>query len=77
MFTYCTKQFFKMRYEKANVFFIVYNAIGFREGWYGFGKPQCGDPEKRITLCRINSIKKGKLIGYCTIYNKSSYWLYN
>lgn len=33
------------------------------EGLYGFGKPQSGDPKNWITLCRINSIKKGKLIG--------------
>lgn len=26
-------------------------------------KHQCGDPENRITLCKINSINKGKLIG--------------
>lgn len=24
---------------------------------------QCGDPENRITLCKIDSIKKGKLMG--------------
>lgn len=63
MFTYCTKQFFKNTLRKSKYFFIVYNAIGFREGWYGFGKAQCGDPENRITLCRINGIKEEKLMG--------------
>ena len=28
---------------------IVYYIIGFREGLYGFRKPQSGDPEHRIT----------------------------
>lgn len=41
----------------------------FREGWYGFWKPQCGDPENWITVCKINSIKKRKLKS-TSIYNK-------
>ena len=38
--------------------------IGYREGWYGFRKPQCGDPEHRITLCEIYSIKTKNIDGY-------------
>ena len=40
---------------------IMYYFISFREGWYGFRKPQCGDPEHRITLCEINSIKNDNI----------------
>ena len=43
---------------------IVYNVISFREGWYGFRNPQCGDPEHRITFCEINSIKTDNIGGY-------------
>ena len=43
---------------------IVYYVISFREGWYGFGKPQCGDLEHRITLCESNSIKTDNIDGY-------------
>ena len=43
---------------------IVYYVISFREGWYGFRKPQCGDPEHRITLCEINSIKSDNIDEY-------------
>ena len=40
---------------------IVYYVISFREGCYGFRKPQCGDPEHRITLCKIITIKTDKI----------------
>ena len=43
---------------------IVYYVISFREGRYGFRKPKCGDPENRITLCEINSIKTDNIDGY-------------
>ena len=43
---------------------IVYYVISFRERWYGFRKPQCGDPEHRITLCEIHSIKVDNIDGY-------------
>ena len=43
---------------------IVSYVISFREGWYGFRKPQCGDPEHRITLCEIYSIKTENIDGY-------------
>lgn len=54
-----------MRYEKANIFLLYTMPSDSESGWYGFGKPQykCGDSENRITLCRINSIKKRKLMG--------------
>ena len=42
----------------------VYYVISFREGWYGFRKPQCGDPEHRITLWEIYSIKTENIDGY-------------
>ena len=35
---------------------ILYYVTGFREGWYGFRKPQFGDPEHWITHCEFNSI---------------------
>ena len=31
--------------------------------WYGFRKPQCGDPEHRITLCEINRITTDNING--------------
>ena len=46
---------------------IVYYVISFREGWYEFKKSQCGDPEHRIKLCEINSIKTNNIDGYITM----------
>ena len=43
---------------------IVYYIIGFREGWYGFRKPQFCYPEHPITFCEISSIKTDKIDGY-------------
>ena len=43
---------------------ILYYVICFREGWYGFRKTKCCDPEHRITLCEINSIKTDNIGGY-------------
>ena len=43
---------------------IVFYVISFWEEWYGFRKPQCGDPEHRITLCEIYSIKTDNIDGY-------------
>lgn len=51
------------RAKKQMFFFIVYHAISFKERWYGFGKPQCGDSENQINFCIMNSNNKGKLIG--------------
>ena len=36
----------------------------FRKGRYGIRKPQCGDPEHRITLGEIYSIKTDNIDGY-------------
>ena len=43
---------------------IVYYVISFREGRYGFRKPQCGDPEYQITLFEINRIMTDNIDGY-------------
>ena len=55
---------------------IVYYVIGFREVWYVFRKPQCGDPEHPITLCtcEIYIIKTEKIDGYIIniYYNNSN-----
>ena len=48
---------------------IVYYVIGFRKGFYGFRKPQCGDLEHWITLCEINSIKSDNIDGYMIIFS--------
>ena len=61
------RKFITVRYEWRHNSMeknIVYYVISFREGWYGFRKPQCGDPEHRITLCEFNSIKTDKIGGY-------------
>ena len=50
--------------RKKKTMCTVYFVISFREGWYGFRKPQCGDPEHRITLCEIYSIKTDNIDGY-------------
>ena len=47
---------------------IVYYVISFRDGWYGFRKPQCGDPERRIALYEINSIRTDKFDGYIIFF---------
>ena len=52
---------------------IVYYVISFREGWYGFRKPQCGDPEHRITLCEMNSIKSDNISGYIINVNYDTF----
>ena len=39
------------------------------KGDNGFRKPQCGDPEHRITLCEIYSIKTDNIDGYRYIIN--------
>lgn len=44
--------------------FNAYYVISFKEWWYGIEKPQRGYPENRITLSKIESIKKEKLIGF-------------
>lgn len=41
---------------KYKTLFNANYVIGFREWRYGIGKQQCGDPENRITLCKMNSI---------------------
>lgn len=53
--------FFKTRSNTDVIQCVL--VINFREGWYGIGNPQCGDPENQITLCKIDSNKKGKLMG--------------
>ena len=47
---------------------IVHFVISFRERWYGFRKPQCGDPEHWLTLFEINSIKTDNIDGYIMNY---------
>ena len=55
---------------------IVFYIINFREGWYGFRKPQCGDPEHLITLCEINSIKTDNIGGYIPVINLFTHIFY-
>ena len=70
-------KFWTLRYEwRHNTSFIVYwenivyYIIRFREGWYGFRKPQCVAPEHRITLCELNS----KIGGYViSVFHKAWY----
>ena len=45
----------------------VYYVISFREGWYGFRKLKCDDPERRITFCKIDIIKTGYIDRYIII----------
>lgn len=48
---------------KIKTAFNVYYVINFR-GWkYRIGNPQGGDPKNKIILCKIGSIRKGKLMG--------------
>ena len=52
----------------------VYYVISFREGWYGFRKPQCSDPEHRITFCEIYSIKTNNTDGYIIKVPSKVWW---
>ena len=56
-----TSQYFMHFVLRKN---ILYYVISFRKIWYVFRKPQCGDPEHRITLCEINGIKTDNIDGY-------------
>ena len=65
-YIFCTMRY-EWRHNTSCIVYwekLVYYVISFREGWYGFRKPQCGDPEHRIKLCEINSIKNDNIDGY-------------
>lgn len=49
---------------KIKTAFNVYYVINFRWWRYRIGNPQGGDPKIKIILCKIGSIKKGKIDGF-------------